>query len=142
MKYDDASWHYSGDFPVDLPPEAGATHTGMFVAWALLSGLGSDILTVDAPEDLAQLRERSVTPGQFFMRTCDGKFTDEDLSELGNQFVAAYFDLRTADYLGDYEATVGAEGENLYRVPDSWTTFDRLKPILDSRFAEWRGSRS
>src|SRR6266404_3538306 len=36
MKYDDASWHYGGDFPEDLPREAGATHTGMFVAWALL----------------------------------------------------------------------------------------------------------
>jgi len=40
MKYDDASWHYGGDFPDDLPDEAGATHTGMFLAWALLSGLG------------------------------------------------------------------------------------------------------
>ena len=23
MKYDDASWHYGGDFPADLPQEAG-----------------------------------------------------------------------------------------------------------------------
>ncbi|MGN6118448.1 MAG: DUF7832 domain-containing protein, partial [Rhodanobacter sp.] len=43
MKYDDASWHYGGDFPKDLPDEAGATHTGMFVAWALLSGLAGQI---------------------------------------------------------------------------------------------------
>ncbi len=141
MKYDDASWHYSGDFPVDLPPEAGATHTGMIVAWAFLSGLGSDILAIDAPRNLEQLRNRSVTPGQFFMRACDGKFTDEDLSELGNQFVAAYFDFQKANYLGDYEATVGTDRDNLYCVPDSWETFDRLKPILDSRFAEWQGSQ-
>ena len=33
-KYDDASWHYGGDFPKDLPIEAGATHTGMFLALA------------------------------------------------------------------------------------------------------------
>lgn len=39
MKYDDASWHCAGDFPKDLPEAAGATHTGMFLAWALLSGL-------------------------------------------------------------------------------------------------------
>ena len=33
MKYDDASWHYEGAYPADLPPEAGATHIGMFLAW-------------------------------------------------------------------------------------------------------------
>jgi hypothetical protein len=140
MKYDDASWHYEGDFPADLPREAGATHTGMFIAWALLSGLGSDALSVDAPDDIEQLRARSITPGQFFMRTCDGKFTDETLSEVGNQFVAVYFDMESADYLSDYETTVGGDSENLYSVPDNWTTFDRLKPVLDSRFAKWRGT--
>ena len=31
MKYDDASWHYNGDFPTDLPVEAGATHIGLAV---------------------------------------------------------------------------------------------------------------
>jgi hypothetical protein len=36
MKYDDASWHFGGEFPKDLPEEAAATHTGMFVAWAFL----------------------------------------------------------------------------------------------------------
>lgn len=142
MKYDDASWHYEGDFPADLPPEAGATHTGMFVAWAVLSGLGSELLALAAPEDLEQLRTRSITPGQFYMQACDGKFTDEDLSEVGNQFVAVYFDLETADFLGDYESTVGAEGANLYSVPDTWATFDRLKPVLDRRFAEWRNRQA
>jgi hypothetical protein len=33
MKYDDASWHYGGDFPADLPREAGSTHIAMFLAW-------------------------------------------------------------------------------------------------------------
>ncbi|RML48695.1 DUF7832 domain-containing protein [Pseudomonas avellanae] len=32
MKYDDASWHYNGNFPSDLPDTAGATHIGMFLA--------------------------------------------------------------------------------------------------------------
>ncbi|WP_163023784.1 hypothetical protein [Pseudomonas viridiflava] len=26
MKYDDASWHYTGDFPADQPKEQGGTH--------------------------------------------------------------------------------------------------------------------
>lgn len=39
MKYDDSTWHTDGDFPADLPPEAGATHIGMFMAWALAQNL-------------------------------------------------------------------------------------------------------
>ena len=46
-KYDDAYWHYRGEFPTELPASAGATHIGMFVAWALLAGLGREL--VDLP---------------------------------------------------------------------------------------------
>ena len=94
MKYDDASWHYGGDFPKDLPPQAGATHTGMFLAWALLSGLAGEFHVEDDPEGIAALRARSVTPGAFFMSFCDGKFTDEDLCDDGNLFASKYFDLK------------------------------------------------
>lgn len=34
MKYDDVSWHSEGSLPSDLPYTAGATHAGMFLAWA------------------------------------------------------------------------------------------------------------
>jgi hypothetical protein len=44
MKYDDSSWHYGGDvFPEDLPPEAGGTHIGMFLAWAIMNYLESEM---------------------------------------------------------------------------------------------------
>jgi hypothetical protein len=92
VKYDDASWHSGGDFPADLPPEAGATHIAMFVAWALLHGLAGDIHIREFPEPLARLRERKITPGHFFLEACDGKFTDEDLSELGNRFAEHYYE--------------------------------------------------
>ena len=138
MKYDDASWHYGGNFPCDLPAEAGATHTGMFVAWAVLSGLGGELHTHECPEDLEQLETRALTPGQFFYRICDGKFTDEDLNDEGNRFVAAYFDFENGSYLADYEATLGEEGRGLYYVADTWENFDKLKPVLDERLSKWR----
>ena len=34
-KYDDASWHYEGDYPEDLPTANAATHIGMFLAGVL-----------------------------------------------------------------------------------------------------------
>jgi hypothetical protein len=138
MKYDDASWHSGGDFPKELPQSAGAIHTGMFVAWALLSGLGGLIHTDDFAEDLEALKARKITPGAYFLRACDGKFTDEDLNEQGNAFTKHYFDLQTGSYLEDYETILGQGMSSLYHVSDSWANFDRLKPVLDNRFADWR----
>ncbi len=138
MKYDDASWHYGGDFPKDLPQSAGATHTGMFVAWAFLTGLAGDIFISDFPDEISKLRTRTMTPGRFFLDACDGKFTDEDLNDVGNSFAEAYFDFETGKYVADYDAALGGDLPTLYHVRDSWENFDRLKPLLDQRFAEWR----
>jgi len=138
MKYDDASWHYGGNFPKDLPIGAGATHTGMFVAWALLSGLAGDIFNHDFSNEIPKLVSRSVMPGAFFLESCDGKFTDDDLNDEGNEFALAYFDFQNGKYLADYELTLGAEVVDLYHVMDTWENFERLKPVLDQRFAEWR----
>jgi len=138
MKYDDASWHYGVDFPKDLPIEAGATHTGMFVAWALLSGFAGDIYTSGFPNEIPRLLSRLVTPGLFFLESCDGKFTDDDLNEEGNEFAQAYFDFQKGKYIADYESTLGVGLADLYHVRDTWENFDRLKPVLDLRYAEWR----
>jgi hypothetical protein len=136
MKYDDASWHYGGKFPKDLPPEAGATHTGMFVAWALLNGLAGEIYTTDFPDQIPKLLSRSLAPGRFFLEACDGKFTDDDLNEEGNSFAQAYFDLEKGQYIKDYEASLGEGVADLYHVEDSWENYDRLSPVLDRRFAD------
>ncbi len=138
MKYDDASWHYGGDFPKDLPDAAGATHTGMFVAWALLSGLGGEIHVSEFPGDLEKLRSRSVTPGQFFLEACDGKFTDEDLNDEGNAFAQAYFEFDGGAYVGDYDRVLVGGLPSQYHVADTWENFDKLLPVLDKRLAEWR----
>jgi hypothetical protein len=138
MKYDDASWHSGGDFPKDLPAEAAATHSGMYVAWAILSGLAGPIHIEDFPADIPDLKARAVTPGHFFLSSCDGKFTEEDLNEEGNKFSATYFDLQKGRYLQDYEALLGPKLPTLYHVADSWENFDKLRPVLDRRLAEWR----
>ena len=141
LKYDDASWHYGGDFPDDLPDEAGATHIGMFAAWACLNGLAGTIHTDECPEDLQTLIVRGQTPGAWFLAVCDGKLIDEDFNEEGNAFTAFYYGLpqpeSMAFYLKDYERLFQS-APSLYHVADSWLTFDRLAPVLEYRFNEWR----
>lgn len=147
MKYDDASWHYGGDFPVTLPTDAGGTHIGMFVGWAVLNGLAGAIHLNDYADDLARLSQRRTTPGAWFMTSCDEKFVDEDLNEEGNRFALAYFaDLDGSKaagglYLDDYQQAF-PRFETLYAVPDSWASFDTLAPIIQSRLDFWRSAQS
>jgi hypothetical protein len=137
-KYDDAKWHYGGDFPSDLPPEAGATHIGMFFAWAILNGLGSEEgLMVGRKELLSLLRDRLLSPAQIFTRASDNKFLSDDLSDEGNTFAAAYYE-NSNGYIADYDEIFGGTLASLYHVNDSWENFDRLRPKLDSRLDEWR----
>lgn len=140
MKYDDASWHYGGDFPDELPPEAGATHTGMFLAWALLNGLGGSFHTEECPEDFENLKQRTITPAQFLINACDEKFTDEDLSDEGNEFAADYYRAggQMKDYIKDYEELFASGIPSLYHVPDTWESFDRLSPRIQERYDQWK----
>ena len=138
MKYEDASWHSGADdYPKDLPAQAAGTHSGMFLAWALLGGLGSSMHA----GDLKKLKDRQVTPGAFFCEECDGKLTDEDLNAEGNAFATAYFDPESGRYLRDYDAMLCDGLVTAYHVRDTWQNFDKLKPRLDRRFAEWRAGR-
>jgi hypothetical protein len=130
-KYDDASWHADGEFPEDLNDEAGATHIGMFFAWAALSGLASD----EVRDELQPLQERATTPGQYLLNVCDGKLDDSMLTPTGNAFAAKYY---PDDYMSDYTTPDFGDVPSIYHVEDSWTTFDQLSPLLDRRFREWQ----
>jgi hypothetical protein len=141
VKYDDASWHYGGKFPEDLPNEAAATHIGMFVAWALLTGLAGEIHAVEFPEEIEKLRSRRVTPGQFFLEACDGKFTDDDLNDEGNAFTEEYFESEHGSYMDHYDRLLAEGLPSVYHVQDTWSNFDKLRPVLDEKLVEWRTSR-
>ena len=140
MKYDDASWHYGGDFPEDLPQEAGATHIGLFVSWCILNGLGGEIHFEEPAPLLPKLRERSITPGDYFIKACDQKFIDEDLTDEGNRFATAYYDLQNGMYIKDYERVLGKRDTSLYYVQDSWENYDKLAPVIHERYVAWKNN--
>jgi len=134
-KYDDADWHYGNDYPKHLPDVNAATHMGMFVAWAWSAGLAGEEFADDA-QDLAQ---RKRTPGEYLFNELDEKFTSDLLNEEGNRFASAYYlSEKNPTFLTDYENAVSKAVNSLYEVPDSWQTFDLIKPILDKRLEYWR----
>ena len=142
MAYDKLDWHSGGDFPAGLPEEAGATHIGMFLGWAILRGLEGELHRDESVESLRSVRERRMTGREFFLKECDAKFWEDDLSDTGNEFAQAYYAAEgEPSYLDDY-VTVLAEGlPSEYHVEDSWGNFDKIATLLDKRFAEWKEGR-
>jgi len=84
------------------------------------------------------LKSRAITPGAFFLKFCDGKFTDEDLSEEGNAFAGEYFKFEGDGFLSDYTNALPNDLPSLYHAPDSWEIFEMLKPVFDARLKSWR----
>ena len=146
MAIDRADWHSGGDFPADLPPDAGGTHIGMFLAWAVLNGLQGEFHDEESPEELGAVRARRMTGAEFLFLSCDGKFWRDDLSAEGNEFAAAYYSGEGGEgygqYLGDYEGALAAGLPSTYHVADTWANYDLIAPVIDRRFAEWRAGRA
>ncbi|PTR24912.1 hypothetical protein C8K36_107168 [Rhodococcus sp. OK519] len=133
--YDDADWHYGGDFPDDLPNEAGATHIGMFATWCLLTGFAGE----SVEDELEPLDSREITPGAFLMTVLDEKFVSDDLTADGNAFAVAYYAGQNEDsrYLDDYVDAFDTTADEIYRVEDSWETYDVIAERIGARFHEW-----
>ena len=91
---------------------------------------------------LERLRARQLTPVQYFLAVCDGQLTDEDFGPEGNGFAIAYYQQGVSGYLGDYQEYLAKGLPTEYHVPGGWTSYDKLKPVLDRRLANWRRGRT
>ena len=137
-KYDDASWHYNGDFPEDLEPAAGATHFALFAACCFLHGMASDELQSEAGAQLRALGRKELTPGGFIMAVCDEKLTSDDLNAEGNAFAVAYFMGRDDEsaYIDDF-LDVFEDYESVYETPDTWASYKLISVIIDEQYRDW-----
>lgn len=145
MKYDDASWHYGGDFPPDLPSKAGATHIAMLFTWTFFAGLLAATLIKDAEDHLKKLAVRSLSPTDIFLDGFGEKLHSAFFTEEGNDFLKCYYDMENFTspdtYLRDYVLLCPKAAESLYHVPDTWETFDALAPTINARFLAWKAQR-
>lgn len=134
MKYDDASWHYGGEFPEGSPDEYGGTHIGLLLKWRLLKGWVGEELLEDSAEGIQRLTRGELTGTEFLFQNCDGKFTEYDLSEEGNDFLRGYYG-ENGLYLGDYAAEFG---DLMYVADESAHDFPRFSKMVDARYEEWK----
>lgn len=142
MKYDSAAWHYNGYFPKELPPEAGATHIGMFLAWAISKDLISDKHSENFNEDLESVRKREITGRDYLIKNCSSQLSEEDLSEIGQGFAFDFYcdDEGYKEYIEIYDKTFCKKLASFYEVRDSWDNFDKIKVLIDKSFQKWMAS--
>lgn len=143
MKYDDAEYYFL-NFERDLDNEAAGTHLGMYLAWAILRGLGSD--EYNEPGSVRdQLRQRTTTGQTVLFDHCDGKLFSDDFNELGNAFTQAYYEKHfSKDFSRVFQKDLPDTGcplADACSLPDTWTNFDRMAAVLDQRFKQWQEVR-
>lgn len=137
-KYDDASWHFGGEFPPDLSEDKASTHIGMFMGWVMDTHLEGQILMEEFAKEIASFRNREITGTEFLRACCDNKLTDDDLNDEGVDFAEDYYE--PGIYFDDYEKILGEDTPTLYHVEDTWENYVLLKNQLDLRFNEWKNT--
>ena len=129
MKYDDASWHYSGDFPKNQPVENAGTHISLFLRWCFKKGWAGALHMQETPQAVEDVINGKLSATQFLFKYCDGKLTNEDFNEMGNAFAARYYATEGL-YLDDYAKTFQ---EQMYVAPEAAHDFEKFSSMLDER---------
>lgn len=133
MKYDDASWHYNGTFPEDSPQEYGGTHMALFLKWCFIRGFAGDLHLEEEPESVNAVINGSMKASDFFFEFCDGKLTDEDFNDVGNEFASVYYG-EDGKYLEDYSNNFG---DQMYVDSEELHDFQKFSVMIDKRWTEW-----
>jgi hypothetical protein len=139
MAIDRWDWHSGGDFPKDLPDEAGGTHIGFFLYWLITRGHIGDEQKEDerALKDMTLVREGRMTGRDFLFKHCDGKFWDADVARAVLPFVHWYYDKTYYEDLADFCARY----ETIYHAEDSVENAVAVAKLIDARFTTWTRQR-
>lgn len=142
---DKMDWHYGGDFTEYLPEVNDGTHIGMYLTWIIHNNLIGQVHLDESYDEIQKVKSRQITGRDFLVDQCDEKFWEQDLNEEGLAFTLYYYEGESSDdfknYTDDYDEVLGENVESLYEIENTWDNYDRLKPVLDKRFTEWKNAK-
>ena len=123
MKYDDADWHYTEDFP----EEYAGVHIALYLKWCFLKGWAGNTHLEEWPEDVKDLITGNLSATQFLCKNCDNMLTSEDLNEEGNLFTRNYYE---SCFLDDFSENFG---NFIYTAPEKDFDFKKFTAMCDSK---------
>jgi hypothetical protein len=129
---------YVAQPPSGAPPHAELLGAGILVAWiALRGGLAKKHAKAAKP-----LVAREITGREFLVRALKGKLVDTDVTKQLAGFLVRYThrgsEREEAFYPVDYLAAFEKVVKNAHHVPDTWAAYERMAPILDTRYADYQ----
>ena len=112
MKYDDAEYLFL-NFETERDNDDAGTHIGMYLAWAILRGLGGEHFSApEAASHIQRLKAREITGAEVLWDRCDGKLTDDDLTEI---------DGRREQLEGKIQERYGYTKDQAKKAVDDWS---------------------
>lgn len=156
MKYDDTSLHRGNGFREDFV----AVNTALFVKWCLSRDLGDPEWWEGDEDAIKKLVAGEMSANAFYEKYCDEKFFSEMLTEEGNDFAEAYFDVSTLDdrvaYYDDFSKIEqkATAGEDFYEdydeesdelpnfAPEEKIDYEELASVIDKRFADFQAQKA
>lgn len=138
--FDKAKWHINDKFPSELDHYQSYVHTGLYIAWLIDNDFLEPDFKVDHVVSIQKHQDRTVSPTEFYESELDGVFDAEGLTQEAIKFTSDYFNFDKGEYLTDYLSTLDPSDKmpSLFHIADTWENYDCLKPILDSRFEDWK----
>ena len=129
MKYDDASWHYGGDFPEGQRQETGGVRMALVTKWCFINGWAGELHLNEEVEDTQKVINGTLSATDFFFKYCDGKLTDEDSDEKGNEIASLYLG-SDGLYIEDYSGVIQ---HNIYEATEEEHDFNALMNVMNER---------
>ena len=152
MCFDRIDWHYEearkkyrevqkkGGGPLTEEEEEevarrAGSHIGFFLTWVVRRGFIGE-LHREIPEILEAVKAGRLLGVDFFLRYCDGKFWDEDLSPEILPFVVQYYD--GGQYWKDYiDWVLNGLCDLPLEFVGSWEDYLQFEPLLDQAYRDF-----
>ncbi|WP_368901760.1 DUF7832 domain-containing protein [Oceanobacillus oncorhynchi] len=124
---------------MDVIEYYAGNHIGFFLTWIIQHQFEGELLKETANEDLQAVRNETMSGIEFFIKNCDGKFTEEGVSEEIFPFVNAYYERY---YLTDYGLWVI---DDLKEVPfgfiGTWENYHDFEYTIDHAYQDYKDQK-
>lgn len=138
--YDKAAYHEEAVAKLKLPPEHAENQTLFFLRWLIENNLMRQWYMDAAAETLEECRAGKATIRDVYRQMASALMSDM-LSPEAEAFVKDYYFVsksRPVGYPRDFSTVLQGNLPSSYHVPYTENNYQRIKPVLDQRFREWR----
>lgn len=132
---DDAKEHFRRGFSVMLPMENAFMHIGVFLGWVIERELYSELFADEGDTQIFRFLNHNLSC-VLLGTVWDGCVSYEQLNSEGLGFAIEYYE--GGQYLVDYKEVLAKNKQSLFQVKDTRMNYERMRDVLDLRFAEWK----